>query len=81
MPSMIPIMFSSRKKVLIKFFGVKTQFLQLTLMEIEKFFFQVCSPRDRENAFAHSCSFTLQTSYKNGMLGPGGGGKAVKMHL
>ena len=28
-------------------------------------------PCDRENPFAHSCSFTLQTSYKNGMLGPG----------
>ena len=47
-------------------------------MEIEKgwFFFQVRSHLDQENPFAHSCSFTLQASYKNGMLGPGwrGGG-------
>ena len=43
-------------------------------MEIEKGFFRCVPPRDRENPFAHSCSFTLQTSYKNGMLGPGVGG-------
>ena len=44
-------------------------------MEIEKgFFFQVRSHLDQENPFAHSCSFTLQASYKNGMLGPGWGG-------
>ena len=42
-------------------------------MEIEKVFFRCVPPRDQESPFAHSCSFTLQTSYKNGMLGPGGG--------
>ena len=79
MPLLISRMFSPRKKLSIKIFGVKTYFLQLTLMKID--FFQVCSPppRDQEkNPFAHSCSFTLKTSYKNDMLGPGGG-EAVKM--
>ena len=53
-------------------------------MEIEKVFFQVCSPpppppRDQEIPFAHSCSFTLQTSYNNGMLGPGGGEAVIML--
>ena len=44
-------------------------------MEIEKKVFSCVfpPPRDQENPFRHSCSFTLQTSYKNGMLGPGVG--------
>ena len=42
-------------------------------MEIEKAFSGVF-PRNQENPFAHSCSFTLQISYKNDMLGPGRGG-------
>ena len=36
-------------------------------------------PRDQTNPFAYSCSFTLHTSYKNGMIGHRGGGNAVKM--
>ena len=31
-------------------------------------------PRDKTNHFAYSCSFTFHTSYKNGMIGHGGGG-------
>ena len=30
-------------------------------------------PRDQTNPFAYSCSFTFHTSYKNGMIGHGGG--------
>ena len=48
-------------------------------MEIEKkklfLFSGVSTPTP---GFAHNCSFTLQTSYKTDMLGPGGG-EAVKM--
>ena len=32
-------------------------------------------PRDQTNPFAYSCSFTFHTSYKNGMIGHGGGGE------
>ena len=53
--------------------------MPLTLMEIEKVFFRCVPLRDQENPFAHSCSFTLQTSYTNGMLGSeGGGGRLSK---
>ena len=36
------------------------------------------NPCDQAYPFAYGCSFTLQTSYKNGMLGQGGV-EAVKM--
>ena len=36
-------------------------------------------PRDQANPFAYKCVLPLQTSYINGMLDHGGGGKAVKM--
>ena len=50
-------------------------------MENRKGFTEVLSPRDQTNPFAHCCSFTFHTSYKNGMIGHGGGGggNAVKM--
>ena len=48
-------------------------------MEIEKVFIRCAPPpRDQENPFAHSCTFTLRTSCKNGMLGPGRGGRLSK---
>ena len=31
-------------------------------------------PLDQTNPFAYSCSFIFHTSYKNGMIGHGGGG-------
>ena len=31
-------------------------------------------PRDQTNPFTHSYSFTFHTSYKNGIIGHGGGG-------
>ena len=43
-------------------------------MENRKGFTEVLSPRDQTNPFAHCCSFTFHTSYKNGMIGHGGGG-------
>ena len=39
-----------------------------------KSFTEVLSPRDQTNPFVHCCSFTFHTSYKNGMIGHGGGG-------
>ena len=38
-----------------------------------KSFTEVLPPRDQTNHFAYSCSFTFHTSYKNGMIGHGGG--------
>ena len=35
------------------------------------------SPGDQTDPFAYSCSFTFHTSYKNGMIGLGGGGGGV----
>ena len=43
-------------------------------IENRKRFTEVLSPRDQTNPFAYSCSFTFNTSYKNGMIGHGGGG-------
>ena len=42
-----------------------------------KKFLEVLSPIDQANPFTYSCKLTLQTSYKNGMLGQRG--EAVKM--
>ena len=45
-----------------------------------KSFTEVLSPRDQTNPFTYSCGFTFDTSYKNGMIGHGGGGgNDVKM--
>ena len=43
-----------------------------------KSFTEVLSPRDQTNPFAYSCGFTFNTSYKNGMIGHGGGGTMSK---
>ena len=43
-------------------------------IENRKSFTEVLSPRDQTNPFAYSCNFTFHTSYKNGMIGHGGGG-------
>ena len=67
-------------QVTIEKYGLKTLFLLFNIEKIEKSFTEVLSPRDQTNPFAYSCSFTLHTSYKNGMIGHGGGGDAVKMH-
>ena len=50
-------------------------------IENRKSFTEVLYPCDQTNPFAYSCSFTFHTSYKNGMIGHGGGGggDAVKM--
>ena len=53
-------------------------------IENRKSFTEVLSPpppppRDQTNPFAHCCSFTFHTPYKNGMIGHGGGGNDVKM--
>ena len=39
---------------------------------------ELCSPLRQANPFAHHCSFTLHTSYTNGMLDEGGGGRLSK---
>ena len=54
---------------------------KIVALENSKRFTEVLPPppRDQTNPFAYSCSFTLHTSYKNGMIGHGGGGGAFKM--
>ena len=39
---------------------------------------EVLPPRDQTKPFSYSCSFTFHTSYKNGMIGHGGGGKRCR---
>ena len=56
-------------QVPIEKYGLKTLFL-----ENRKRFTEVLSPRDQTNPFAYSCSFAFLRSYKNGMIGHGGGG-------
>ena len=61
-----------------KKYGLKTLFLLFNILEIEKSFTKVLFPLDQTIPFAYNCSFTFHTSYKNGMIGHGGG-DAVKM--
>ena len=65
-------------QVPIEKYGLKTQFLLFNIKKIEKVLLKCFPPRDQTNPFAYSCSFTFHTSYKNGMIGHGGG-NAVKM--
>ena len=61
-------------------YGLKTVF---AIQHIENVLLK-CSPpppppRDQTNPFLYSCSFTFQTSYKNGMIGHGGGGRTLSI--
>ena len=66
-------------QVPIEKYGLKTLFLLFNIYKIEKVLLKCFPPRDQTNPFAYSCSFTFHTSYKNGMIGHGGGGNDVKM--
>ena len=59
-------------QVLIKKYGLKTLFLLFKTYKLEKV---LPPPRDQTNPFAYSCVFKFHTSYKNGMIGHGGGGR------
>ena len=70
------------RQVPIEKYGLKTLFLLFIIYEIENVLlkcFPTPPPRDQTNPFAYSCSFTIHTSYKNGMFGHGGGGEVVEM--
>ena len=60
-------------QVPIEKYGLKTLFFAIQQIENRKRFTEVLPPRDQTNPFAYSCSFTFLTSYKNGMIGHGGG--------
>ena len=56
-------------------YGLKTLFLLFNIYKIEKVLlkcFPPPPPVTKTNPFAHCCSFTFHTSYKNGMIGHGG---------
>ena len=59
-------------QVPIEKYGLKTPVLLFNVEKIEKVLLRCFPPRDQTNPFAYSCSFTLHTSYKNGMFGHGG---------
>ena len=62
-----------RKKIL----WVENSVFAIQHIEYRKRFTEVLSlppPCYQTNPFAYSCSFTFRTSYKNGMIGHGGGG-------
>ena len=61
-------------KYQLKNMGWKPRFCYSTYKKREKFLLRCFPPppRDQTNPFAYSCSFTFQTSYKNGMFGHGG---------
>ena len=67
-------------QVLIEKYELKTLFLLFNTQKIEFFFTEVLPPPPREqtNPFANSCGLTFHTSYKNGMIGHGGGGTQSK---
>ena len=61
----------------IKQYGSKNTVFAIQHMKIEKVLLKCFPspppPRDQTNPFANSCGFTFDTSYKNGMIGHGGG--------
>ena len=59
--------------------GRKHYFLLFNIKEIEKVLLKCFHSRDQTNPFAYSCCFIFNTSYKNAMIGNGGGGGDVKM--
>ena len=68
-------------QVPIEKYELKTLFLLFNIKKIENVLLKYFPPppRDQTNPFVYSCSFTFHTSYKNGMIGHGGGGDVVEM--
>ena len=66
-------MFFALDKYLLKIWVENTVFA-IQHIGNRKSFTEVLSPRDQTNPFAYRCGFTFSTSYKNGMIGHGGGG-------
>ena len=60
-------------QVLINKYGLKLDFGYSTYRGKKRFFRCVPPPLHQANPFSHHCSFTLHTSYTNGMLDEGGG--------
>ena len=65
-------------QVPIQKYGLETLFSLFNIKKIEKVllkcFPHTPPPRDQANPFAYCCSFTFHTSYRNVMIGHGGGG-------
>ena len=71
--------FFSLDKYQVKY-RVETSVFAIQHIENRKSFTEVLPPPHHQTIpFAYSCSFTFHTTYKNVMIGHGGGGDVVKM--
>ena len=76
-PQIIPKVLFLIGIVQIKKYGLKTLFFLFKIKLIKKHFTKVPTFCDQTSRFAYNFSFTLYTSYTNGIIDPGEG--AVKM--